>query len=413
MSVLSESVRPLSPPASSRRLARFTESVIREQTRLAHVHGAVNLAQGFPDFPCPPELKDLARRAVDGDHNQYSITWGTPGLRAAIARKAKAYNGIAVNPDTEVTVTCGSTEAMMCAFLGLVDAGKEVVLFQPFYENYQPDSYLSGAKPVHVTLRPDVRTGEWVFDERELARAFGPKTAAVILTTPHNPTGKVFTRDELALIAEHCQRWGALVFADEIYEHILYDGAKHVSPASVAGLEDRTVTINSASKTYGVTGWRVGWALAPAPLTASLRKVHDFLTVCAATPLQTAVEGALALPKAYYAGMAREYRARRDFLMKGLRAAGFAPFKPRGAYYIMADASAHLVQRGARRGARSKDDVALARLLVEEIGVAAVPGSSFYKRGSGGRKDLLRFCFCKKDETLREAVERLERLGKL
>jgi aspartate/methionine/tyrosine aminotransferase len=398
-----------SPLVSSRRLARFTESVIREQTRLARVHGAVNLAQGFPDFPCPPELKELSRRAIEEDHNQYSITWGTPGLRAAIARKAKAYNGITVNPETEVTVTCGSTEAMMCAFLGLVDAGREVILFQPFYENYQPDSYLSGAKPVHVTLRPDVRTGEWVFDERELARAFGPKTGAVILTTPHNPTGKVFTREELAVIAKHCQKWGVLVFADEIYEHILYDGAKHVSPASVAGLEDRTVTINSASKTYGVTGWRVGWALAPAPLTASLRKVHDFLTVCAATPLQTAVEGALALPKAYYAGMAREYRARRDYLMKGLKAAGFAPFKPRGAYYVMADASAHL-STGKGRGASPKDDVALARLMVEGVGVAAVPGSSFYKSGKDGRKDLMRFCFCKKDETLREAVERLGRL---
>ncbi len=397
------------PSASSRRLARFTESVIREQTRLAHVHGAVNLAQGFPDFPCPPALKELACRALSEDHNQYSITWGTPGLRAAIARKAKAYNGIVADPDTEVTVTCGSTEAMMCAFLGLVDTGKEVVLFQPFYENYQPDSYLSGAKPVHVTLRPDAMTGEWTFDERELARAFGPKTEAIILTTPHNPTGKVFTPRELTFIATLCQKWGVLVFADEIYEHILYDGAKHVSPGAVPGLEDRTVTINSASKTYGVTGWRVGWAIAPAPLTASLRKVHDFLTVCAATPLQTAVEGALALPKAYYAGMAREYRARRDFLMKGLKTAGFAPFKPHGAYYVMADASAHL-SMGKGRGAGPKDDVALARLMVEEIGVAAVPGSSFYKRGSEGRKDLMRFCFCKKDETLKAAVERLGRL---
>jgi len=391
---------------SSHRLNRFTESVIREQTRLARVHNAVNLAQGFPDFPCPPELKELSQRAIADDHNQYSITWGTPGLRAAIASKAKAYNGIVANPDTDITVTCGSTEAMICAFLGLVDAGKEVILFQPFYENYQPDSYLSGAKPVHVTMRPDVKTGEWVFDERELAKAFGPKTAAVIITSPHNPTGKVFTREELALIAKHCQKWGALVFADEIYEHILYDGAKHVSHGSVAGLEDRTVTINSASKTYGVTGWRVGWAIAPAPLTASLRKVHDFLTVCAATPLQTAVEGALALPKSYYAGMAKEYRARRDFLMKGLKGAGFMPFKPRGAYYIMADASAHLVKRGAG----PQDDVALARRLVEEIGVAVVPGSSFYKPGKDGRSDLLRFCFCKKDETLKAAVERLGRL---
>jgi aspartate/methionine/tyrosine aminotransferase len=398
------------------RLGRFTESVIREQTRLARVYNAVNLAQGFPDFPCPPELKELSRRAIEEDHNQYSITWGTPGLRTAIARKAKAYNRIAVNPETEVTVTCGSTEAMICAFLALVDPGKEIILFQPFYENYQPDSYLSGAKPVHVTLRGP----NWTFDEQELARAFGPKTAAVIITSPHNPTGKVFTRAELEVISKLCQKWGAKVFSDEIYEHILYDGARHVSPASVPGLEDRTVTINSASKTYGVTGWRVGWAIAPAPLTDAMRKVHDFLTVCAATPLQVAVQGALALPKAYYADMAVEYRERRDYLMSGLIDAGFVPFQPRGAYYIMADASMHLrpstgstgsrqASSGTRRGG-PKNDVELARMLVEKIGVAVVPGSSFYKPGKDGRTDLVRFCFCKKEETLREGVERLKRL---
>jgi aminotransferase len=389
--------------AAASRLGRFTESVIREQTRLARVHEAVNLAQGFPDFPCPPELKELSRRAIDEDHNQYSITWGLPGLRAAIAKKAKAFNGIAANPETEVTVTCGSTEAMMCAFLGLVDPGQEVILFQPFYENYQPDSYLTGAKPVHVAMRPDARTGEWTFDEKELARAFGPKTAAVVITTPHNPTGKVFSREELTVISKLCQKWGAKVFSDEIYEHIVYEG-RHVSPASVPGLEDRTVTINSASKTYGVTGWRVGWAIAPAPLSESMRKVHDFLTVCAATPLQVAVQGALALPASYYRGMAAEYRARRDYILKGLKDTGFKPFKPRGAYYVMADASAHLGKGGP------KNDTELARLLVEEIGVAAVPGSSFYRAGKAGRTDLLRFCFCKKEATLKAAVARLQKL---
>lgn len=389
--------------AAASRLGRFTESVIREQTRLARVHEAVNLAQGFPDFPCPPELKELSRRAIDEDHNQYSITWGLPGLRAAIAKKAKAFNGIVANPETEVTVTCGSTEAMMCAFLGLVDPGKEVILFQPFYENYQPDSYLSGAKPVHVAMHPDARTGEWTFDEKELARAFGPRTAAVVITTPHNPTGKVFSRAELEIISKLCQKWGAKVFSDEIYEHIVYEG-RHVSPASVPGLEDRTVTINSASKTYGVTGWRVGWAIAPAPLSESMRKVHDFLTVCAATPLQVAVQGALALPASYYRGMATEYRERRDFILKGLKDTGFKPFKPRGAYYVMADASAHLKKGGP------KNDTELARLLVEETGVAVVPGSSFYRAGKAGRTDLLRFCFCKKAETLKAAVERLQKL---
>jgi aspartate/methionine/tyrosine aminotransferase len=401
MPVVPKTPQPAAQPAATR-LHRFTESVIREQTRLAHVHNAVNLAQGFPDFPCAPALKKLATAAINADHNQYSITWGLPGLREAIARRAKAFNRIDVDPATDVTVTCGATEAMLCAFLALVDPGKEVILFQPFYENYHPDSYLSSAKPVHVTLRG----ADWTFDEKELARAFGPKTAAIILTTPHNPTGKVFTRAELEFIAKLCQKWNVKVFSDEIYEHITYDGARHVSPASIAGLEDRTVTINSASKTYGVTGWRVGWAIAPTPITAALRKVHDFLTVCAATPLQVAVQGALGLPKTYYTEMALEYRARRDFLMKGLREAGFEPFKPRGAYYIMANASAHLNKRGG-----PGNDVELARKLVEEVGVAVVPGSSFYLHGRNGRHDLLRFCYCKKEATLRAAVQRLKALS--
>ena len=384
----------------ARRLQSFTESVIREQTRLAMEHKAVNLAQGFPDFPCPPELKKLANTAIADDHNQYSITWGLPGLRKAVAAKAKRYNGIAADPESEVTVTCGSTEAMMCAFLGLVNPGREVILFQPFYENYHPDSYLSGAKPVYVTLR----ASDWSFDEVELRRAFGPKTAAIVLTTPHNPTGKVFSRKELELISKLCQKWGVLVFSDEIYEHILYDKARHVSPASLPGLEDRTVTINSASKTYGVTGWRVGWAIAAKPLTESLRKVHDFLTVCAATPLQTAVQGALSLPDSYYRKLAGEYQSRRDYLIDGLEKTGFRCFNPRGAYYVMAES-------GAFFNKKIKNDVALAGHLVSEIGVAAVPGSSFYLRGrKDARKDLLRFCFCKKEETLKAAVERLKNL---
>jgi aminotransferase len=382
------------------RLHAFTESMIREQTHLAMEHGAVNLAQGFPDFPCPPALKKLANQALSADHNQYSITWGLPGLRKAIAAKAKLYNGIRADPETEVTVTCGSTEAMICAFLGLVNPGQEVILFQPFYENYHPDSYLSGAKPVYVNLRaPD-----WSFSETELRKAFGPKTAAVVITTPHNPTGKVFSRGELELISKLCQKWGTLVFCDEIYEHILYDGAKHVSPASVPGLEDRTVTLNSASKTYGVTGWRVGWAIAVKPLTLAMRKVHDFLTVCAATPLQVAVEGALGFPASYYRDLAKEYKARRDFLIQSLESVGFRCFKPRGAYYVMAEAGKFL-------NGKLKDDAALAKHLVSAIGVAAVPGSSFYRQSrKDARSDLLRFCFCKKEETLRGAVERLRAL---
>jgi aminotransferase len=341
----------------------------------------------------------LAQDAVENDHNQYSVTWGLPGLRRAIAKKAREYNGIDVDPDAEVTVTCGSTEAMICAFLGLVNPGREVILFQPFYENYHPDSYLSGARPVYVTLRPP----HWTFDEAELEAAFGPKTAAVVITTPHNPTGKVFSKAELETISRLCQKWGALVFSDEIYEHILFDGVPHVSPAAVPGLEDKTVTINSASKTYGVTGWRVGWTLASRGLTDSLRKVHDFLTVCAATPLQTAVQGALELPESYYRELSSEYAARRDFIVSGLEAAGFRCFMPQGAYYVMAEAGAFL-------GKGRADDNALAKHLVEKTGVVAVPGSSFYRNGPEARRDLLRFCFCKREETLREAAQRLGRL---
>lgn len=392
------------PKAEARRLRNFTESVIREQTRMAHAHGAVNLAQGFPDFPCDEVIKDLARAAIDRDHNQYSMTWGMPGLRQAIAAKARSYNGITADPDRNVTVTCGATEAMASAFMSLVDPGREVILFQPFYENYNPDAFLAGAKPVYVTLRePD-----WSFDPKELARAFNNKTAALVLCTPHNPTGKVFTRAELEVVAALCQKWGVMVFSDEIYEHILYDGAVHVSPASVPGLEDLTVTINSASKTYGITGWRVGWAIAPERMTNSLRQVHDFMTVCAATPLQEAVRGALALPDSFYRGLAGHYRKRRDYLVGGLEALGFHCHVPKGAYYVMADVGDLL-----KANPGFKDEAGLARHLVQEVKVAAVPGGSFYKtlatvsRTRIRVQPKLRFCFCKKEETLALALERL------
>jgi aminotransferase len=295
---------------------------------------------------------------------------------------------------------------MICAFMSTLDPGKEVILFQPFYENYHPDAYLCGAKPVYVTLRePD-----WSIDERELARAFNKRTAAIVINTPHNPTGKVFTREELGWIAKLCQHWGAKVFSDEIYEHILYDGAAHVSPASLPGLEDRTVTIGSASKTYGITGWRVGWAVADARITDGLRKVHDFMTVCAASPLQEAVRGALGLGPEFYRDLAGHYRRRRDFLIGGLEAAGFRCHRPKGAYYVMADVAD--IIKGSR--GRFRDDAELARYLVAETKVATVPGSSFYKvkapgraKASGDNAHKLRFCFCKKEETLALAVERL------
>jgi aspartate/methionine/tyrosine aminotransferase len=378
------------------RLKLFTESVIREQTRLANQYGAVNLAQGFPDYPCDPAIKKLAHKAIDADHNQYSVTWGLPALREAIAVKSAAYNGIIADPDRNVTVTCGATEAMIAAFLALIPAGKEVILFQPFYENYHPDAYLSGAKPRYVTLRePD-----WSIDPQELKAAFNSKTAAIIITTPHNPTGKVFSRAEMDLIAAQCQKWGAVLFSDEIYEHILYDGVRHISPATVPGLEDRTVTISSASKTFGVTGWRVGWAIAPAEMTRSLRQVHDFLTVCAATPLQHAVQAALQLPPSFYQRLQRGYAKRRKLILQGLEKAGLPCHVPQGAYYVMADISAFL------KAKRFRNDADMAQKLVSEAGVACVPGYSFY-RSPKKHEGKLRFCFCKKDETLTAASERL------
>ncbi|MBI4566960.1 MAG: aminotransferase class I/II-fold pyridoxal phosphate-dependent enzyme [Planctomycetes bacterium] len=387
-------MKPLSEKA-----ARFTESVIREMTRRAIQHGAVNLAQGFPDFPCPREIKEAAKAAIDADINQYAITWGARPLREAIAAKARRYNGLEVDPDTMITVCCGSTEAMISALMGVVNADDEVVLFEPFYENYGPDAILSGARPRLVRLRPDAG-GEFHFDEKELAAAFNARTKAIIVNTPNNPTGKVFSRDELALIATLCQRWDALAVTDEIYEHILYDGCAHHSIAALPGMADRTITVNACSKTYSVTGWRVGWCLAAPAITAQVRKVHDFLTVGAPAPLQEAAVVALNFPDDYYRALAADYLARRDFLLAALTAAGFACYLPRGAYYILTDIS--------RFG--FPDDVAFADHLVREIGVAAVPGSSFFEdRREGAR--LLRFAFAKKMETLRLAAERLRRLA--
>jgi aminotransferase len=384
---------------TSERAAGFTESVIREMTRLALQHGAVNLAQGFPDFACPTELKDAAKAAIDADVNQYAITWGAKDFRDAIAAKVAAtYPGWTVDPETELCVTCGSTEAMMAACLALLNPGDEVVIFEPWYENYGPDTILSGAVPRLVTLHePD-----WAIDEAELRAAFGPRTRAVIVNTPHNPTGKVFSRAELALIAELCQEWDAYVFTDEIYEHIHYLGAGgHVPPATVPGLEDRTVTINALSKTYAVTGWRVGWTIAPPELTDPIRKVHDFLTVGAAAPMQAGGVAAMGMPASYYDGLAAAYRERRDALCPALEAAGFRFRAPDGAYYVMCDTSAVDPDR---------DDVALSRRLITEVGVAAVPGSSFYADPEKGRGKI-RFAFPKRLDTLRAAGERLAALS--
>ena len=380
----------------SARATTFTESVIREMTRHAAAHDAVNLAQGFPDFPCPPELKEAAKAAIDADVNQYAITWGARDFREAIAAKtARFYPGWQVDPETELTVTCGATEGMIAAMLALVDPGEEVIVFEPFYENYGPDAILSGAVPRYVTLHePD-----WRIDEDELRAAFGPGTRAIILNSPHNPTGKVFSRDELELIAALAQEHDALVLTDDIYEHIVYAG-EHIPMATLPGMADRTVAVNSLSKTYSVTGWRVGWVIAPAPLTSAIRKVHDFLTVGAAAPLQAAGTVALSLPDAYYAILAADYRRRRDLLLPSLEVAGLRPFIPDGAYYVMVDIA----------NVTDEDDVTFARRLTADPGVASVPGSSFYSRPELGRTKV-RFAFPKRDETLAEAASRLRRIG--
>ncbi len=341
-------------------------------------------------------MKTAAKAAIDADVNQYAITWGAKTFRDAIASKvARTYPGWDVDPDREVCVTCGSTEAMIATCLALLDPGDEVVIFEPWYENYGPDTILSGAVPRYVTLHePD-----WSIDEGELAAAFGPRTRAVIINTPHNPTGKVFRRDELEAIAALCQRWNAWVFTDEIYEHIHYLGAGgHVPPATVAGLEDRTVTINALSKTYAVTGWRVGWTIAPPAATDAIRKVHDFLTVGAAAPLQEAGAVAMAMPASYYDHLATDYLARRELLCDALEKVGFALTRPDGAYYVMCDTSPF---------DPAGDDVAFARRLVADVGVAAVPGSSFYRPTVAAGRTKIRFAYPKRLETLEAAVERL------
>ncbi len=382
----------------SEKVERFTESVIREMTRLALEHGAINLSQGFPDFPAPEEIKRAAQEAIAADVNQYAITWGARELRNTIAEKFARTQGVGVDPEREITVCCGSTEAMISAMLAVVNPGDEVVIFEPFYENYGPDAILSGAAPRFVSLRPDT-DGVWRFDHQELAAAFGPHTKAIIVNTPNNPTGKVFTREELIFIRDLCLRWDALAITDEIYEHILYDGAGHISMASLEGMRERTITINGLSKTYSVTGWRVGWAIAAPRLTSAIRKVHDFLTVGAAAPLQQAGAAALRLPPAYYDQLAVSYLARRDRTLGFLKTAGFRCYRPAGAYYIMTDISAF----------GFPDDVAFSRFLVQDVGVAVVPGSSFYNDPASGARQV-RFTFCKKEQTLNAAAERLARL---
>jgi aspartate/methionine/tyrosine aminotransferase len=379
----------------SHRTSQFTESVIREMTRLAAEHNAINLAQGFPDFGAPDDIKRAAQDAIADDFDQYAITWGAKPFRDAIRTKYQKWYGMDYDPEREITVCCGATEGMIATLLAVTNPGDEIIIFEPYYENYGPDALLCEAQRKLVTLRPP----DWTFDPDELRRAFSGKTKAIVLNSPNNPTGKVFTRAELEVIANLCQEFDALAITDEIYEHIIYDGASHIPIATLPGMREQTVLVNSMSKTYSVTGWRVGFVLAAPDLTDSIRKVHDFLTVGAAAPLQQAGVTALNLPDSYYEKLSVEYQKRRDLLLKRLEEAGFRCYSPHGAYYIMSDISEF----------GFPDDVAFVRHMIEEVGVAAVPGSSFFSDSNSGAS-LIRFCFCKKYETLNEAGNRLRRI---
>ena len=379
----------------SQKAQRFTESVIREMTRMAFDHGAINLAQGFPDFPAPEAVKEAAVEAIRADNNQYEITWGAREFRRAVAARFVRDTGLEVDPEREMTVCCGATETMIATLLAIIDPGDEVVVFEPFYENYGPDAIICGAVPRHVRLHPP----DWNFDPQELAAAFTDRTRAVIVNTPNNPTGKIFTREELGLIAEQCQRTGAYAITDEIYQYLTYDGFQHVPMVTLPGMRERTVTINAMSKTYSVTGWRVGYAIAPPEVSNAIRKMHDFLTVGAPAPLQEAGVTALKFPDEYYRQLCERYRLRRDRMLAGLEEAGFRCFRPHGAYYIMTDISAF----------GFPNDVEFARHLVRDIGIAVVPGSSFYRDPASGAQQV-RFAYCKKDSTLDEALVRLQKL---
>ena len=376
---------------------KFTESVIREMTRVCDAKGGINLAQGFPDFEAPDEVKQAAIRAIGRGLNQYPVTYGNPELRQAIAAKAWRYNRIQYDPQTEITVTCGATEAMIATLKALVNPGDEIIIFEPFYENYGPDAILSGALPRYVSLKPP----EWVYDSKELSRAFNANTKAIIINTPNNPTGKVFSKGELQEIAALCMKWDCIAITDEVYEHILYDGEQHISIASLEGMAERTVTINSISKTYSVTGWRVGWALSSADITSRIRKVHDFLTVGAPTPFQKAAAFALNMPEDYYIRLQAFYESARNLLFETLSGMAFEVRLPKGAYYMIAKTDEMMEKLGANH------DYSFGMKLIELTGIATVPGSAFYNT-SGMGTNQVRFCFAKREKTLLDVRARLK-----
>ncbi|MEP6691386.1 MAG: aminotransferase class I/II-fold pyridoxal phosphate-dependent enzyme [Gemmatimonadaceae bacterium] len=379
---------------SASRTRPFSESVIREMTRIANQHDAINLAQGFPDFAMPAPMKNAACAAIQGDINQYAITWGSPALRLALAEKYRRFYNMEFDTETEITVTCGATEALAATYLALIDPGDEVIVLEPFYENYGPDAILAGAKPVYVPLEAP----HWTLDVARLRAAFTPRTKAIVLNTPHNPTGRVFTRAEMTAIAELCQEFDAWVFTDEPYEHITYAGSHHVM-ATLPGMRERTVTISSLSKTLSITGWRIGYAIAPAKESLAIRKIHDFLTIGAPAPLQAAAAIGVGFDADYYNHLALDYRERREYMLPVLRDAGFKFATPEGAYYVFADIS----------DLTDEDDDTFAKWMTREVGVATVPGSSFYANAAHGH-NYVRFAFCKKLETLERAAERLAAL---
>jgi aminotransferase len=378
---------------------KFSESIIREMTRICDQVNGLNLSQGFPDFDAPEEIKEAAMAAIRDGFNQYPVTFGEPEFRDAIAKKFLSYNQVKCDPETDITVTCGATEAMISTLMAIINPGDEIIIFEPYYENYGPDAILSGATPRYVTLH----TPDWKYDSDELAKAFNEKTKAIIINTPNNPTGKVFSRAELSEIAELCIAHNCYAITDEIYEHILYDGAEHVSIASLPDMADRAITINGLTKTYSVTGWRVGWAIASERVTQRIRKVHDFLTVGAPTPFQKAGVTALAMPGSYYDNLKASYLRSRDFLYNALLDVGINAFLPNGSYYIMVEADKLMKQLGCA------DDFEFSRKLIDITGVASVPGTSFYKDGHKG-KNQVRFTYCKKMETLELVKERLQKL---
>jgi aspartate/methionine/tyrosine aminotransferase len=378
----------------AQRVQGFGSSIIREMTRLSLTYDALNLSQGFPDFPAPEAVTQAAVDAIESHVNQYTVTWGVPALREAIAEKARRFNGLNADPLSEVTVTCGAAEAMACALLSLVDPGDEVIVFEPFFETYVPDLLLCQGVPVYVELsEPDFR-----FDPEELRRAFSPRTRAIIVNTPHNPTGRVFDAAEMGLIAQLCREHDVVAITDEIYEFMTYDGHRHITLASLPGMWERTITISGFSKTFSVTGWRLGYAIAPAPLTEPLRNLHDFLTVCAPAPLQMAMLAALALPPSYEEELLAAYTKRRSMFLEILERNGFDPVTPEGAYYTMAGYS-RLGDEPPRQ---------FVERMAREARVVAVPASAFYRPGRGG--NYIRFAFCKSPETMAEADRRLQAL---